>query len=572
MKSYIKWSKLPITLKTSLISALVVFTLLILTALFLINNQSILVSYILTQYETMIDENITRQEQYDLKSLDTRHETNTKISSGMSGYFVYNYDSEGLINNLTSLLELDDIVALQVTDVDGNSFVALWKEGGNISSGDNLNPDLVIDKSTSFSQEIFYSGEKVGHVSLYYTKDLLLEQVRVSREQLKKNVESIQTTISEKSNKSIFSKIIAFAIVIVALIFTISLTLKLLVVGRINKITVGMKDIAEGEGDLTKRLTDKNDDEIGELLSWFNIFVDKIQTIIKDVAESSRNLDEASSQLAGLSANMQQDADQTSEKADSVSSSSDQMSSNMNSVAAAMEEASTNITMVASASEEMSVTIGQIADNTDKAKNITIKAVEQTDKATDQVGTLGEAASGIGKVLETIADISEQVNLLALNATIEAARAGEAGKGFAVVANEIKDLAKQTAEATGEIRLKIEGIQTSTTDTVSQIERIAAVVAEVNTIVETIATSIEEQSHATNEISTNVAQANTGLTEVNENVAEGNVSVRAIADEISEVNIAASKISKNSDMVNESASQLSNLSSQLTKMVGRFKI
>ncbi|WP_163337978.1 methyl-accepting chemotaxis protein [Desulfopila sp. IMCC35008] len=190
-------------------------------------------------------------------------------------------------------------------------------------------------------------------------------------------------------------------------------------------------------------------------------FVNKQESELVDniLKQYQGMVDNASGSLATLSVNMKQDAKQTSEKASNVSSSSDEMSRNMNSVAAAMEEAATNINMVASAAEEMNVTISQISENTEKAKSITVDAVQQTENASQQVGELGQAAAGIGKVLETISEISEQVNLLALNATIEAARAGEAGKGFAVVANEIKDLAKQTAEATGEIRTKIEGIQ-----------------------------------------------------------------------------------------------------------------
>jgi methyl-accepting chemotaxis protein len=99
---------------------------------------------------------------------------------------------------------------------------------------------------------------------------------------------------------------------------------------------------------------------------------------------------------------------------------------------------------------------------TEKARSITSEAVTQTESSSGQINALGQSARDIGKIVETITDISEQVNLLALNATIEAARAGEAGKGFAVVANEIKELARQTAGATNEIRQRVEGIQSST--------------------------------------------------------------------------------------------------------------
>jgi methyl-accepting chemotaxis protein len=125
--------------------------------------------------------------------------------------------------------------------------------------------------------------------------------------------------------------------------------------------------------------------------------------------------------------------------------------------------------------------------------------------ASSNINQLGEAANTIGKVIETNTDISEQVNLLALNTTIEAARAGEAGKGFAVVANEIKELAKQTANATQEIKEKIGGIQGTTSTTVRQITEITQVITIVNDVVTNIATAVEEQSAATLEIADNVA-------------------------------------------------------------------
>jgi methyl-accepting chemotaxis protein len=161
---------------------------------------------------------------------------------------------------------------------------------------------------------------------------------------------------------------------------------------------------------------------------------------------------------------------------------------------------------------------------------------------------------------------------LALNATIEAARAGEAGKGFAVVANEIKELAKQTAHATLDIRKKIEGIQSTTDGTVAEINKIGQVISDINEIVGIIATAVEEQSTSTKEIAGNVNQAAQGIQDVNENVAHSSTVSSEIAKDVVEVNQAAAEMATGSSQVNKSAARLSKLAGQLKAMVDQYKL
>ncbi len=344
------------------------------------------------------------------------------------------------------------------------------------------------------------------------------------------------------------------------------------VVRPINEVVAGLADAAEGEGDLTKRLTVASRDEVGELAVQFNLFIAKVQNIIRDVAANAGELNQSSQELSELSGMLSSGADQTTARAQSVASASEQMSANMNLVASTMEEASTNVNMVASATEEMSVTISEIAQNTEKARSITSNAVGHAQTASGQVGELGTAAQEIGKVVETITDISEQDNLLALNATIAAARAGEAGQGFAVVANEIKELAQQTAKATGEIKRQVSAIQSSTKGTVVQIDNITEVVAKVDEIVSKIAAAVEEQSVTTREIAGNVAQASGGIGEINMSVGQSNTVAAEIAKEISEVTQAAGGMSNSSSQVNLNSEHLAKLAAQLDAMVRRFKI
>ncbi|WP_419661170.1 methyl-accepting chemotaxis sensory transducer with Cache sensor and HAMP linker domain [Desulfosarcina variabilis str. Montpellier] len=364
--------------------------------------------------------------------------------------------------------------------------------------------------------------------------------------------------------------LVAVAVIAVAavLIFVITST----VVKPINRVVAGLQDAAQGEGDLTKRIDINSTDEVGELARWFNTFIEKIQLIITDVAQNAQNLSNSSKALAGIAGHLSDSASQTSGKAMTVSAASEEMSTTISSAAGIMDETAGNLNIVASGAEEMTATINEIAGNTEKGRQIAEEAVGQTSHATTQIQDLGNAAVQIGKVVETITEISEQVNLLALNATIEAARAGDAGKGFAVVANEIKELAKQTATASGEIKQQIEGIQSSTQGTVTEIKSIATVVGQVNELVTTIAAAVEEQSVTTRDIAGNVARASEGVSEVNTTIAEGANAANTIAADIADVTQAADEMTNASSQVNASSTELSELAEKLNTMVNQFKV
>jgi methyl-accepting chemotaxis protein len=340
----------------------------------------------------------------------------------------------------------------------------------------------------------------------------------------------------------------------------------------VNNVANGLKDIAEGEGDLTRRLEEDSKDELGDLARWFNTFIRRLQGIIREIAENAGHLAASASELKGLSKRMSTRATDISNESAAVSSSSEAVSLSTTAIASAMEQSSVNLSTVAAAAEEMTATIKDIARNTGNANRITGKAVDQVKSASQRVSILGTAAQEIGKVTETITEISEQTNLLALNATIEAARAGEAGKGFAVVANEIKELARQTAAATEEIKNKIGSIQDTTQSTVSEIENISVVINEVNQIVSTISTAVEEQSSTTGEIAGNVAQASQGVQEVNQTVADSTQAIDQVARTLVRVNRAASDMSGQSSAVDDSTHALSRLAEELNRLVGCFKV
>lgn len=257
---------------------------------------------------------------------------------------------------------------------------------------------------------------------------------------------------------------------------------------------------------------------------------------------NSLELADFSNELRSLSQAIYGDAENSLSQAEDVSAAAGQVSNNVQSVAIA--------------SEEMSASIREIAQNAVQAANITEKAESKAQESTVIVGTLGKSAKEIGNVVEVIKSIASQTNLLALNATIEAASAGDAGKGFAVVANEVKELAKQSASASEDIRTRIEEIQSNTVEAVKAISDITDIIVEISQINKTIASAVEEQSVTTNEITRNVSEAARGS--------------NAISDSILNLVELSKKTAQTAETSQQAIAKLSDMSNGLKELIEQF--
>jgi methyl-accepting chemotaxis protein len=326
------------------------------------------------------------------------------------------------------------------------------------------------------------------------------------------------------------------------------------------------------KGDLTDEIRHSSNDEIGDMATAMQTMSGSLRGVLREITESAQTLSATSTQLAANSGQIADNSRAASEKAHSVAAAAEQMSANVFSVAAGMEQTTTNLAHVSSSTDQMTATIGEIAGNSEKARQITGAAAEQAARITAQIQQLGQAAREIGKVTQTISEISSQTNLLALNATIEAARAGSAGKGFAVVANEIKELAQQTAAATEDIKTRVAGVQSSTAGGIAEIENISSVIHEVTEIVTSIAAAIEEQATATKDIARNIAEASTGVRDANLRVSESSQATQEITKEIAVVDCAAGQMAEGSGQVRSSASELSLVAEHLLAAMSRFQV
>ncbi len=305
----------------------------------------------------------------------------------------------------------------------------------------------------------------------------------------------------------------------------------------ICKVADGLENINSGDADLTRRLAVTTGDETGKVSRLFNTFLARLQDIIRTLQVDAEKLNESAETIHGLIKTIQEKTASANAISQKVFRSAGHQSKDMGDIALLIEESTGNFHSISSSVIELTATVTEIAGTSARAHANTMETTTRMEKTLGKIAELGQAANEIGKVTETIAEISDQVNLLALNATIEAARAGEAGKGFAVVANEIKELARQVAGAATEIKARIEDVQHATQTTIVEIRDSAQTISQNSDIVATIASAVEEQSATVNEIAKSLAMASEKLGDSNNKISQASVyagEMSAMANTVSE--------------------------------------
>ncbi len=337
-----------------------------------------------------------------------------------------------------------------------------------------------------------------------------MPQFKASFEELEKSMEKlsdlIEAGVKESNEREVEAAttatraIVVVSLVLLGLMLTVAMLISRSITRPLQAVVAGLKDMAEGEGDLTRRVHLDSKDELGELAHWFNTFVARVQSTVAAIGRTSQGLATSSEEMMSVSRQM--------------SGTAGDASTGANMVSAAAEQVSTSVRSVAHATEEMSTSVREIAENAANAAKVANQAVLVADTTNATIVKLGQSSAEIGQVLKVITSIAEQTNLLALNATIEAARAGEAGKGFAVVASEVKELAKETARATEDIATRIHAVQSDTQGAVQSMSRIGSTIAEITEFTNSIAAAIEEQQVVAKEITRNVSEAAHGTSAI----------------------------------------------------------
>jgi methyl-accepting chemotaxis protein len=300
--------------------------------------------------------------------------------------------------------------------------------------------------------------------------------------------------------------------------------------GPIGRLIGLAKDMAEGEGDLTKRLDVQNRDEIGELAYWFNTFVGKLQEVMIQVRQAADEVTTGSRQL---------------------SVASEQMSSGAQQQASSLEETAASL-------EEITGTVKQNAENAREANQLAVgsrdtaeRGGEVVTRAVGAMGEINESSKKIADIITTIDEIAFQTNLLALNAAVEAARAGEQGRGFAVVAAEVRSLAQRSATAAKEIKALIQ-------DSVQKVQGGSELVNESGQTLQAIVSSVKKVTDIIGEIAAASQEQSSGIDQVNKAITEMDHVVQSNAAQTEELS--------------STAQTLSVQAGRLQNLVGRFKV
>ncbi len=363
---------------------------------------------------------------------------------------------------------------------------------------------------------------------------------------------------TDSANTSLISTGVILAVVVTILLFGTAVPIVRGIKQSIDDVVRSLKDIAQENGDLTVRIETKSEDEIGELVYWFNQFMDKLQGVVRDVVEASLPLSNLAQNLRGVTEETQRTIDVQQKSATNAKRAVDTMSGSVDGVAHSAAQAASDANEATTAASEGRQIVQQTVTSIQQL-------AENVRETADVIARLESDSNKVGSVLDVIKGIAEQTNLLALNAAIEAARAGEQGRGFAVVADEVRTLASRTQQSTEEIQSTIEQLQNAAHSAVEVMSRGT----------EQATNSVETANKAGSSLET-ITSTIGRINQMNEQIAHNTEDQRTVAVDIvrhvDEIHERTEQTASRSGELGSMCNELADLAQHLESIAKQFRV
>ena len=363
---------------------------------------------------------------------------------------------------------------------------------------------------------------------------------------------------TDSANTSLISTGVILAVVVTVLLFGTAVPIVRGIKQSIDDVVRSLKDIAQENGDLTVRIETKSEDEIGELVYWFNQFMDKLQGVVRDVVEASLPLSNLAQNLRGVTEETQRTIDVQQKSATNAKRAVDTMSGSVDGVAHSAAQAASDANKATTAASEGRQIVQQTVTSIQQL-------AENVRETADVIARLESDSNKVGSVLDVIKGIAEQTNLLALNAAIEAARAGEQGRGFAVVADEVRTLASRTQQSTEEIQSTIEQLQNAAHSAVEVMSRGT----------EQATSSVETANKAGSSLET-ITSTIGRINQMNEQIAHNTEDQRTVAVDIvrhvDEIHERTEQTASRSGELGSMCNELADLAQHLESIAKQFRV
>lgn len=415
-----------------------------------------------------------------------------------------------------------------------------------------------VDRIIAAQFKIIESNSKANQ-ALAMVKEAANRELKTGEELVRSTADNQQQMV-RKTNGA--AQKMTITIIIIAIIIAVLSALPLgytiiRITRSLSGITAMVRDIAEGEGDLTKRLNENGKDEFAELAHWFNQFVGKLHSTVTTISARAKDVSVSADNLTGLSDKMVKSSTQLAEEAQGIATSSEEMSATSADIAANCQSSADNAGIAASTTASGRKVL---ADTVDTMRKLSTEVGETS----SVINKLGASTDQIATIVNTIEDVADQTNLLALNAAIEAARAGEQGRGFAVVADEVRVLAERCSTSAGEIKEIIRAVLaetgsavTATQHSVTEVEAGVAIAEEAMQAMDTILGKIDNVSSQVSQIATASEQQSATSNQISQSIAS--------------ISHLASEDSESSRNVSDAAKLLNGFADELTQLMNRFK-